>query len=178
MKYNPEEHHRKSIRLREYDYGQVGVYFVTICTHERECVFGEVVDGQMRLNEVGRIVEDEWYKTAEIRGNVVLDVSVVMPNHLHGILIITDAVEATRRVASTTLRPNTLGSIIGQFKSVATKRINELRQTPAAPVWQRNYYEHIIRNEKDYLRIYEYILNNPAKWQEDHDNSRNWDRKT
>jgi len=118
MKYNPEEHHRKSIRLKECDYGQVGGYFVTICTHERQCVFGEVVDGHMRLNEIGRIVEEEWRKTAEIRGNVELDVFVIMPNHSHGILIITDsAVGATRRVAPRTLRPNTLGSIIGQFKS-------------------------------------------------------------
>jgi len=117
MKYNPEEHRRKSIRLKEYDYGQVGAYFVTICTHERECMFGEVVDAQMRLNEIGCIVEDEWRKTAEIRQNVELDAPVVMPNHLQGILIITDAVGATRRVAPTTLRPNILGSIIGQFKS-------------------------------------------------------------
>lgn len=194
MKFHPEEQHRKSIRLKEYDYSQAGAYFVTICAHERQCVFSEIADGQLRLNEIGRIVEDEWRKTAEIRGNVEMDVSVIMPNHLHGILIITDsAVGATRDIANgrgmarhapTTMQrkfgqpiPGTLPTIIGAFKSAVTKRINKLRNTPNAPVWQRNYYEHIIRNEKDYLRIYEYILNNPAKWQEDHDNPRNWDKE-
>ncbi len=189
--HNPDElprmpaksHHRQSVRLKQYDYGQVGAYFVTICTHERECVFGEIIDTQMRLNEIGRIVEDEWRKTAKIRGNVELDVFVIMPNHLHGILIIDDGRGMARHAPTTMQRKfgqpiaGSLPTIIGAFKSAVTKRINKFRNTPGAPVWQRNYYEHIIRNEKDYLRIYEYILNNPAKWQEDHDNPRNWDKE-
>lgn len=129
MAYDPAIHHRQSIRLKGYDYSQVGAYFVTICVQNRECVLGEVIDGQMHLNQFGKIVAAEWLKTAEVRENVDLDVSVVMPNHMHGILIIThqigivaatgteqprdviapqfDAVGATRRVAPTAISKKT-----------------------------------------------------------------------
>lgn len=92
---------RRSIRLREYDYTQPGAYFLTICVHDRKSAFGEIVDGQTRLNDFGQVVETEWFKTGKIRNNVKLHQHVVMPNHFHGILWITETVGATRRVAPT-----------------------------------------------------------------------------
>ena len=103
MKYNPEKHHRRSVRLREYDYSQPGAYFVTICTWDRECIFGNIINGEMELNEYGRIIEEEWLQTGYVRLNVEIDQYVVMPNHIHGILIITEnnnhPVGARRRLA-------------------------------------------------------------------------------
>jgi len=122
---------RKSIRLQEYDYSSAGAYFVTTCTQDRECLFGQVANEQMVLNDIGLIVESEWLKTAEIRRNVSTDASIIMPNHFHGILFIEEManVGATGPVAPTnkpkSLQPNTLGSIIGQFKSVVTKKIRQ-----------------------------------------------------
>ena len=172
--YDPARHHRRSIRLKGYDYTQPGAYFITLCTHDRAHLFGEVVDGEMRLNEWGEIVRDEWFKTAQVRPYVQLrdDEFVVMPNHIHGIIwIVGDVgVGATRRVAPTTPRgpaPQSIGAIIGQFKSAVTKRMNELRNTPGALVWQRNYYEHIIRNERALNAIRQYIEENPLRWELD-----------
>ncbi len=158
---------RRSIRLREYDYTQPGAYFLTICVHDRKSAFGEIVDGQTRLNDFGQVVETEWFKTGKIRNNVKLHQHVVMPNHFHGILWITETVGATRRVAPT-LQPNSLGSLIGQFKSIVTKQIRKMGLHEFK--WQRNYYEHIIRNEDELNRIREYIMYNPRRWQFDRDN--------
>lgn len=196
MPYDPEIHHRRSIRLKGYDYSQAGAYFITICTHNRECLFGEIIDGQMHLNEIGKIVESEWLKTAEIRDEVELDAFTVMPNHVHGIIVITGNAGTTEPVGahggapnvnmiaddwgSDTVgadgrpplrrQPKSLGSIIAGFKSTATKQINEIRRIPGAPVWQRNYYEHIIRNEKALYRIQRYIIENPQQWLYDQEN--------
>jgi len=185
MAYDPERHHRQSIRLKGYDYSRAGAYFVTVCTQGRACLFGDVVNGEMRVNELGEIVNNEWLRTEQIRPHVELDEFIVMPNHIHAIIwIVTDdSVGATRRVAPTkngqvaptihpysqTTRPcgpksQSIGAIIGQFKSVVTKRINQMRGIPGAPVWQRNYYEHIIRNDESLNRIREYIANNPLQW--------------
>ena len=196
MPYDPEIHHRRSIRLKGYDYSQAGAYFITICTHNRECLFGEIIEGQMHLNEIGKIVESEWLKTAEIRDEVELDAFTVMPNHVHGIIVITGnsspsepvgahgrapnvdmmaddlGVAAVRADGRPPLRrqPKSIGSIMAGFKSTVTKQINEIRQTPGAPVWQRNYYEHIIRNEKALQRIQRYIIENPQQWVYDQEN--------
>ena len=163
-----ELHRRRSIRLKGYDYTQPGAYFVTICTHGRAMLFGRVVDGEMALNAYGEIVREEWFRTAQVRPYVELfpDEFVVMPNHIHGIVWI---VGATRRVAPTNGHPHgpvpgSLGAIIGQFKSIVTKRINALRGTPGAPVWQRNYYEYIIRTERALDAIRRYIAANPLRW--------------
>jgi len=179
MIHHPDKYHRQSIRLKNYDYTQAGAYFVTICTHKRECVLGDVVNGEMRLNELGQVVEMEWLKTAEIRDNVELDEFVVMPNHIHGIIVITEScVGATSR---SPLRngpaPKSIGAIVAGFKSAATKRINELCGIPRAPVWQRNYYEHVIRNEDDLNEIREYILSNPVKWELDSENPKTMQRR-
>ncbi len=177
---------RRSIRLRGYDYTQAGAYFVTIVTQDRAHLFGEVVGGDMRLNEYGQMVREEWFRAAALRPYVQLfdDEFVVMPNHVHGIIWIVDDnddnddVGATRRVAPTptaTVIPRgpvsgSIGAIVGQFKSAVARRINALRGTPGASVWQRNYYEHIIRNNEALNRIRQYIADNPIRWELDHEN--------
>jgi REP element-mobilizing transposase RayT len=170
-------YHRRSIRLQGYDYTQSGAYFVTLCTHQRDCLFATIsVDGELILNDVGRIVEEEWCRSAEIRKEIELDTFAVMPNHLHGIVVISraDVVGATGRSPLPPVRPgpasHSLGALIAGFKSATTKRINLLRKTPGQPVWQRNYYEHIVRNERDLNAIRIYIENNPMNWALDREN--------
>ena len=172
MPYNPDVHHRRSIRLKEYDYTQKGAYFITIVTYRREPLFGEIVDGVMQLNERGEIARREWFKTAELRPFVELyeDEFVVMPNHAHGILWMNDDVGAEHRSAPTDMphvTAGSLGAIVRAYKSAVTYAINAARQTRGMVVWQRNYYEHIIRNDADLNRIRNYIVNNPLKWADD-----------
>jgi len=186
MSYDSTFHHRRSIRLKHYDYTSEGAYFVTLCAHLHQCLFGEIVEGKhfekdVRLNVLGQIAEQEWLKTPSIRPDILLDAFVIMPNHVHGIIIMTSldengVVGARRRLAPTaTHQPSAFGrppaqslsSAIGAFKSIVARRINVLRSTPGGLLWQRNYYEHIIRNELDLERIRTYIANNPARWGED-----------
>ncbi len=174
MKYQTDIRHRSSLRLKGYDYKQAGVYFVSMCTLNRTCFFGDIVNGEMMLNAEGQIVAGEWIKTAEIRNNIELDEWVVMPNHFHGILVINEC-RGTARRAPTVEQfgkpvPNSIPTIIRSFKSAVTKRINKLRNSPGAKIWQRNYYEHIIRNEDELNCIREYITNNPLKWEFDKEN--------
>ena len=169
MKYASDKHHRHSIRLKHYDYSSPGAYFVTICTQNRECLFGEIVARKMVLNDAGKIVADEWIKTGDIRDEIELDAWVVMPNHFHGIVMIR---RGDRPVAPTPTplpgpRPKSIGSLMSGFKSTVTKCINKIRQTPGISVWQRNYYEHIIRNETELDNIRQYIIDNPLNWQSD-----------
>lgn len=145
---DPETRRRRSIRLRDYHYSRAGAYFITVCTVGRELLFGEVKDDEMALNELGWIVEEEWLQSARIRSEIELDAWVVMPNHVHGIVIIADeSRRGDRPVARGGPRPKSLGAMMAGLKSAVTKRINAMRGTPGALVWQRNYYEHIIRNE-------------------------------
>jgi REP element-mobilizing transposase RayT len=175
--------HRRSVRLRGYDYSQAGAYFVTVCVHDRECLFGDIEDGHMRLNDCGKIVESEWLKSAELRLEIECGQFVVMPNHFHGIVHIVGAYGNTplngdtpvsndmrqRAFCHTPLRSpsRNLGAMIRGFKSAVGKRMNEIGNTPGAAVWQRNYFEHVIRDEEDYNRIVEYVENNPQRWMED-----------
>ena len=168
--------------MKDYDYSQAGAYFITICTYNKECLFGDVVDGEMVLNEYGKVVEREWLRTTEIRHNVELDEFIVMPNHMHGIVATVEShVGATcwsPKGEGTSPLPKgpasaSIGAIIAGFKSATTRRINELRGTPRKPVWQRNYYEHVIRNEDDLNEIREYVVNNALKWDLDSENPGN-----
>ena len=168
---------RRSIRLKDYDYSPEGAYFVTICTHRHNCLFGEIVDSAMMLNAFGEIVHDEWIRTAIARPNVTIDTFIVMPNHLHGIIIINEYNIRRGDLAGRPYTPiphgppsNSISAMVGQFKSLATKHINALRGTPGTRVWQRNYYEHVIRNEDDLNEIRQYILDNPVKWDMDENN--------
>ena len=176
-------HQRRSIRLKDYDYRQNGAYFVTICTHQRLCLFGEVRDSEMILNSYGEIVSQQWEQTGALRDYVVLDTFVVMPNHVHGIIWIVDNndtnVDVNRRGLMHQTPPTTpqrefskpiaksLSSIVGAFKAAVTRHINRLPESPDHPIWQRNFYEHIIRNEPDLNRIRDYIQNNPVQWEAD-----------
>ncbi len=172
MSFDPATHHRRSVRLPGYDYAQPGAYFLTAVVQGREPLFGDVVDGEMRLNEYGRMVREEWLRTEAIRAEIVLDVFVVMPNHLHGIVLFGDGNPVGAHGHAPLRRPSrSLGSLIGGFKSAATRRINEMRGSPGAPVWQRNYYEHVIRSERDLEAIRQYILNNPSEWADDPENA-------
>jgi putative transposase len=167
--------HRRSIRLPEYDYSHPNSYFVTICATERRCLFGMIRAGEARLSTAGQVVEEEWLRTAQVRPYVALDEFVIMPNHFHGILAIAKAHEGTARRAPTGQqfgRPigASLPSIMGAFKSAVARRINLDLGTPGAPVWQRNYYEYVIRDEPARNRIREYIINNPLSWDLDREN--------
>jgi len=170
MVMNHGRHHRRSIRLKGYDYAQAGAYFITICTQGRACLFGDVVDGQILLNACGQVVVDSWLWLSDRYPFVDLDEWVVMPNHLHGIMILTglDGRGGSRITPTKNRKP--IGRLIGAFKTVSTKRLNTMRNTPGVSVWQRNYYEHIVRDEESLIRIRRYILGNPACWEEDPEN--------
>ena len=217
MKYDAKIHHRRSIRLTHYDYSLPGAYFVTICAFGKLCIFGQVVGGQMRENDCGRIVREQWLDTVRIRPQIELDAFTVMPNHLHGILwilgpkgehilwntgyVVPDAVgpkslrpnvvpngvgpgpNAVRPYnngaapssigpanAIPPMRPRSLASWASGFKSAVTSRIRKLWNDPTAVVWQEDYFERIIRDEKELLNIRDYILSNPLRWNLDREN--------
>lgn len=195
MKYDPKIHHRRSIRLKGYDYSQAGAYFITICTNDRKCLFGEIINGEMILNDYGKIANDEWEKLPQRFPNFELDVFQIMPNHMHGIVLLNESVgaglapaqnehnnRATARVAPT----KTVGDIVGAYKSLVANEclkifklnwetvnragVNRAGVNPAptmGKLWQRNYHEHIIRNEQSYQTISNYIINNPDNWASD-----------
>ena len=150
------------MRLQGYDYRQSGAYFVTICTYQRRNTLGTVIDGNMVLSQWGEIVNDEWRRTETVRANVELDAYVIMPNHIHGVVWIVDDAAANRSAnehnANLQSKADSLGQIIGHFKSIATKRIQSVAASRVAPVWQRGYYEHIIRNEESLNEIRAYII--------------------
>jgi len=168
---------RKQLRLKHYDYTESGVYFVTVCSRNRECLFGDIVGATgrspaLQLNAYGNIVRDEWLKSAVIRNEITLDAFVVMPNHIHGIIFI---IRATGRsplhdTMKPGLRSRSLGAFMAGFKSSTTKQINIMRTTPGIPVWQRNYYEHVIRTDDELNKTREYIINNPMQWELDEEN--------
>jgi len=171
MSTDVQDKHRRSVRLREYDYAQPGGYFVTICTHDHKCLFGDVIDREMRLNELGEIADAEWRRTAEIRSEIALDAFVIMPNHMHAVVLIADDPPTSSAAAlPRTLRGTghrSLSAIVAGFKAATTRRANALRRRPIVPFWQRNYYEHIVRSEQDLERIRQYVADNPARWKED-----------
>ena len=172
--YDPNIHHRRSIRLKGYDYAQEGLYFITMCVQHRVSLFGHIAkpqnnaDAQMTLNEAGKMIETEWLNLKNRYPNIELHEFVIMPNHFHGILEIVD--RATTRVAPTGVP--TVGDMMGAFKSITTVEYirgvkNGGWQTFNGKLWQRDYYEHIIRDERAYENISNYIINNPTKWAAD-----------
>lgn len=203
QKYDPEIHHRRSIRLAEYDYTQDGWYYVTICCQNHRCLFGEILQEKMILNSAGTMIEKWWRKLPEKYPGIRLDEYVIMPNHLHGIIVIVGAaprgrpkpdtqssnesgrslgIAPTEHLICKSGRPHrvapTLGNIIGWFKTMSTNEyIRHVKQDgwPAFEkrVWQRNYYEHIIRKEKELHSIQNYIAENPMRWEEDENHPNN-----
>jgi putative transposase len=190
---DPNKHHRRSIRLSGWDYRQAGAFFATLVTQGRETLFGQIVNGEMMLSPLGRVVMTMWQRLPSHFSQVRLDEFIVMPNHLHGIIWLLNNGESRDKVSSveaqfedslpvqwvgqgTTaqemshphrLESGSLGAVVGNFKSVTTRRINQMRHSPGAPVWQRNYYEHIVRDEHELNTIRQYILDNPSRWEED-----------
>lgn len=189
MKYNPDKHHRRSIRLKGYDYSQAGLYFITMCVQNRECLFGKIENGEMILNDAGKMVEHWYYELENKFNDIKCHEMVVMPNHFHCII------ENVGTVVGTDLRvcpnnesdksdtfgeQNTLGEHVGSplhrvvqwFKTMTTNHyIRGVKQHNwkqfNGKSWQRNYWEHIIRNENDYQRIAQYIIYNPKNWDND-----------
>ncbi len=175
---------RRSIRLRDYDYRENGAYFVTICTHRRTPLFGEIIGDEMQLYPMGELVLHSWEVLPEHFPNAELDAFVIMPNHVHAVVVLFDSGNklADDAVGATHASPlpaqfvksgppsGSLGAVIGSFKSAAAKAINEFRAAPGSVVWQRGYYDHIIRSDKSLTAIREYILYNPARWASDENN--------
>jgi REP element-mobilizing transposase RayT len=182
--------HHQSRRWAAWDYTRPAAYFVTICTYQRAYLFGHISDGIMRINPFGRVATEEWYRSEALRAEVHLDAFVVMPNHVHGIVVIappdaeapTDPSgynlfrrpdETTQHAASlqgaerTNVDPKSLGAFVRAYKSAVTRRINQARDTPSGKVWQRGYHDHIIRTEQAWHRIRHYIETNPARWADD-----------
>jgi putative transposase len=195
-RFDPQKHHRRSIRLKGYDYSSEGAYYVTIVTQGRECLFGEIIDGEMHINEYGEIVQKWWHDIPIHFPNVELGAFVIMPNHIHGLIFITT--ERRGEVVSPLDNPNNniqdayvdgiynldgetpplrkprLGQIVAYFKYQSTKEMNRIETDKAiTKFWQRNYYEHIIRNEKDLQNKNDYIQANPLLWDADDDNPQN-----
>ena len=170
MPYDPDRHHRRSVRLPNYDYSQPGAYFVTICTQGKHPLFGNVKDGQMRLNEVRVMVQKWWAEMRKKFPNTARDEYIVMPNHLHGIVVITDE-EGAHAGAP-------LPEVLQWFKTMSTNEYMRGVKRDRWPaflkrLWQRGYYEHVIRDEEELAGIREYIRYNPSNWPEDPDNPLN-----
>ena len=173
---------RKNRRLKNYDYSEKGWYFVTVCTYNKRCLFGDIVGAngcspEIILNKYGKIVEKEWKKSANIRDEIELDKHVIMPNHVHGIIRINYNGKCQEKgdqpvALMSGPQSKSIGAIIAGFKSIVTKQINTIRNIPREKIWQRNYYDHIIRDERSLNEIREYIKNNPATWDEDENNDK------
>ena len=170
---------RTSNRLKGWDYASVSAYFVTLVVKDRACIFGDVIDGEMWPSPIGSVIDESWLWLGEQYDHLKLDAYIVMPNHLHGIVMIDEDDEALNigieNAVAIQSKPipkkrKPLGRLIGAFKTVSTKRINELNSTPGASIWQRGFYDRIIRNEQELESVREYILGNPAKWDEDAEN--------
>jgi putative transposase len=184
MNNNPNPHRRRALRLREFDYTQAAAYFVTVCTHHRTCLFGEITDGKMLLHDPGRIVRAAWQALPQHYPHVRLDAFVVMPNHIHGVIVLTPMGSVGAVLAGAGLKPaptesttvarrHGLTEIVRAFKMFSARRVNATRAAPGTPLWQRNYYEHVVRDEDELNRIREYIDLNPLQWDLDGDNPRN-----
>jgi REP element-mobilizing transposase RayT len=158
MGYDPAKHHRRSIRLKDYDYSQPGAYFITIVTGLRKCILGSVSDNRVNLSPSGKIVSKKWNELPRHYRNIWLDRYVIMPNHLHGILVIIERNDSL---------PVTISEMIRGFKSFSAREINKTKKQMNMPVWQRNYYEHIIRDEQEWATIRDYIEVNPLRWHDD-----------
>jgi REP element-mobilizing transposase RayT len=172
MVYDSAKHHRRSIRLRHYDYSRAGAYFITVCVDRRASILGAINDDRAVCSPVGQIVHDTWSAIATRFPQTELDEFVIMPNHVHALLWILRP-EVAR---GTTSKPVKLGGIVGAFKSISTIEVNRARSSPGQALWQRNYYEHVVRDDDELYRIRKYIVENPARWGDDEENPANWER--
>ncbi|MEN6572502.1 MAG: transposase [Anaerolineaceae bacterium] len=168
---------RKHTRLEFYDYASAGAFFITLPSYLRKPIFGRIIDHQVQLSVYGQIVRDEWLKTSQIRSDIDLDEFIVMPDHFHAIVFFVECFDVGAHSCAPLQKgenpklpfrlPRSLGSLVAGFKSSVTAKINTPSNLPGRKIWQRNYYDHVIRNEEDLERIREYILENPFKLGED-----------
>lgn len=184
MKYDPDRHHRRSVRLKGFDYGSAGAFYVTVCVQNRECLFGKIQDYEMHPNHAGQMVLGIWNGLPERFPFITLDAFVVRPNHIHGIIIrnnagvgagLVPALEAPAIEGRPQRIAPTLGDVVGAFKSLTTHKYIKGVKNDGWPafnkrLWQRDYYEHIIRDEHELNAIREYIAHNPLDWEEDQEN--------
>jgi putative transposase len=172
--YDPERHHRRSIRLRSYDYSAGGCFFVTICTHNRDCLLGAVENDCVDLSAFGHLTELAWEEIRSHFPRAELDEFVIMPNHVHGIILNWGEpgmpCHAPTPGAFAQPTAGTISAVIRSFKSAAARAANEVRGTPGAPLWQRGFYEHLVRNDPELDRIRRYIATNPSAWNDDEEN--------
>jgi REP element-mobilizing transposase RayT len=178
MSFDPQRHHRRSIRLKGYDYTQPGGYFVTLVTFQRKCLFGEIANQEMQLNDCGRALEHCWRAIPEHFPNVELGAHIIMPNHVHGIILLNGRGTICLRRGTIYRAPTmeqfgkpvegSIPTIVRTFKAAVTRRLG--REFNLTSVWQRNYYERVIRDEKEWDRIHRYIESNPAQWESDEEN--------
>jgi putative transposase len=178
---NSQTHHRRSIRLKGYDYSQAGAYFVTLCAWQLECLFGEVEAGEMRLSPEGQVASEQWMRLKRRFTRADFSVFVIMPNHVHGIVVLfggdrgagegshthNPEIPPLRPYAGPNVVPGSLGAIVRAFKASVTWRIHAMHEYDEIPIWQRNYYEHIIRDDADMRQIEEYIQHNSQRWEQD-----------
>ncbi len=166
---------RKLQRLKDYDYTQNGAYFITICAYNKEHLFGKIIDGQMMLNECGNIIYETYIDLPNHNQNIKSDKFIIMPNHIHGLMIIDNCRERFVTVPQPegNIKINGISEIIRQLKTFSSRRINEYRRRnglepfPTNTFWQKSYHDHIIRDEAEYNKIWEYIDTNPLKWELD-----------
>ena len=174
MIYDPEKHRRRSIRLPGYDYSLPGAYFVTACIRNREPLLGKITNGVMEMNPFGQVVRETWDQLPTHYGHIRLDCFAVMPNHVHGTIFVVDenTVEAGLKPvpADNAMERHAISEIIRGFKTFSSRRLNQLRRTPGQSVWQRNYFEHVVRDESALNRIRDYVLSNPSNWATDREN--------
>ncbi|NEP55495.1 MAG: transposase [Symploca sp. SIO2G7] len=162
MKFDSNLRNRRSIRLPEYDYTQPGAYFITTCSWQRQCLFGDINYGQIQLSRYGEVVKFNWFNLTRVYPHVNLDAFVIMPNHLHGIIVLTE-----HGKLNTSRKRHGLPEIVRGLKTFSARRINQLRNQRGIPIWQRGYYEKVIYNEQSLQNIREYIVNNPLGWEKD-----------
>ena len=171
MKEETNTHHRRSLRLGDYDYSREGMYFVTLVTYKRIELFGQINDAQMLMNDYGQLVAREWKQTSILRPNIELDQVIIMPSHIHGIIAVVEQKGVLQYAPTKWKSPSqTIGAIIRGFKAATTTKINALRETPGQTVRQRNYYDHVIRSDEDLYNIRKYIIENPLSWEYDQEN--------
>jgi putative transposase len=161
---------RKAIRLRGYDYSQPGRYFITACTYERTCIFGEIKYGSLNPTPAGNIVRECWYELPAHYAGLHLDEFVVMPNHIHGIFVFAEPVGTTLKSGVGVSHSRTVFEIVRAFKTFSARRINEVTGATGKPIWQRGYHEHIVRTDKAFDAIRRYIRDNPGEWEKDPEN--------
>ena len=173
MNYNPDFHHRRSIRLHGYDYSQAGAYFITMCSYQKQPFFGTIRQNAILLSDIGEMVAEEWLNSAIVRPEIALDGWVIMPNHMHCIVVLHSLVTEEREhhlepehKGIVRREAHSLATCIGGFKGAVTRRVNTISSTQQA-VWQRNYYERVIRNERELNAYRTYIVLNPQRWNHD-----------